>query len=192
LKRQEEHILSNREIMDFDLLTGKKAPFLGFGETIQDSREIEAERHKATDHARQQIRNVFGAKLESPTMTPKELDDIVQELWETGWNPEADNIELFTRDLGLLLTEATLELAGGKLTFRSPDNEAFHWSIFFPDQEVEAFPFHKAYKCLIRTHGETMTFFVIGLGQVLEEYGLVLKPELKARLPKPRFSSEAK
>jgi hypothetical protein len=104
--------LSNREIMDFDLLTGKKAPFLGFGETIQDSREIDRERRKATDHAREQIRNVF--------------------------------------------------------------------------------PFHKAFKCLIRSHGETMTFFVIGLGQVLEEYGLVLKPEMKARLPKPRFSSEAK
>jgi len=178
--------------MDFDLLTGKKAPFLGFGETSQDSREIEAERHKATDQAREQIRNVFGAKLESPTTTPKELDDIVQELWETGWNPESDNVELFTRDLGLLLTEATLELLGGKLTFRSTDNNAFHWSIFWADQRVEAFPFHKTFKCLIRSHGETMTFFIIGLGQVLEEYGLVMKPEMKARLPKPRFSPEAK
>jgi hypothetical protein len=184
--------LSNREIMDFDLLTGNMTPFRGFGEMIQDSREIEAERHKATDHAREQIRNVFGAKLESPTTIPKELDDIVQELWEAGWNPETDNVELFTRDLGLLLTEATLELLGGKLTFRSPDHESFHWSILFAGQQVEAFPFHKAYKCLIRPDGETMTFFVIGLGQVLEEYGFVMKPEMKARLPKPRFSSEAK
>jgi hypothetical protein len=191
LKRREEHILSNREIMDFDLLTGNMTPFRGFGEMIQDSMEIEAERHKATDHAREQIRKVFGAKLESPTTIPKELDDIVQELWETGWNPEADNIELFTRDLGLLLTEATLELLGGSLRFRS-DQNAFHWSIFWADQRVEAFPLHKAYKCLIRPDGETMTYFVIGLGHVLEEYGFVMKPEIQARLPKLRFSPEAK
>jgi hypothetical protein len=175
--------------MDFDLLVGPKAPFLGFGEIIQNSRGLEDELHKAAAQVREQIRNVFGAKLDSPSMAPKELDDIIQELWETGWDPEADNVELFTRDLGLLITEVTLELLGGELTFRSTDN-FIHCSIFWSDQGVEAFPFHKALKCLRHSHGETMTFFVVGLGQVLEENGLMMKSEMKARLPKPRFSPE--
>jgi hypothetical protein len=182
--------LSNhREIIDFDLFVGKKAPFLGFGEIIQNSRELEDELHKAADQVRKQIRNVFGAKLDNPSMDPKELDDIVQELWESGWNPESDNVGLFTRDLGLILTEATFDLLGGELISRSTGN-VIHCSIFWSDQGVEAFPFHKALKCLRHSHGETMTFFVVGLGQVLEENGLMMKSEMKARLPKPRFSPE--
>jgi hypothetical protein len=37
-----------------------------------------------------------------------------------------------------------------------------------------------------------MTYFVVGLGHELEEYGLMMKPEMKARLPKQRFSPGAK
>jgi len=112
--------LSNyKEIMDFDLLVGKTGPFLGFGEVIQNSRELEGELHKIADQVRQQIRNVFGAKLDNSSTTPKELDDIIQELWETGWDPEVGRLDLFTRDLGVLLTETTLDLLEGKLIFRS-------------------------------------------------------------------------
>jgi hypothetical protein len=178
--------LSNhREIVDFDLLVGKTEPFLGFGEVSQNSSEIERELHKAADQARQQLRRIFGAKLDNASTTPKELDDIIQELWQTGWNPETGNLELFIRDLGLVLTEATLDLLEGKLIFRSTGN-VIHCSIFWAEQGVEAFPFHKALKCLTHMHGETMTFFVIGLGQVLEEQGL-RNPNMKRRLPEPRF-----
>jgi hypothetical protein len=175
--------------MDFDLLVGKTGPFLGFGEVIQNSSELEGELHKIADQVRQQIRNVFGAKLDNSSTTPKELDDIIQELWETGWDPEVGRLDLFTRDLGVLLTETTLDLLEGKLIFRSTDN-VIHWSIFWADQGVEAFPFHKALKCFTHLYGETMTFFVIGLGQALEEKGLLMKAEMKERLPKPRFAPE--
>jgi hypothetical protein len=183
------YLSSHNEIMDFDLLVGKAPPFLGFGEVIQESEELEKELDTAADQVRRQIRDTFGAKLDNPSTTPKELDDIIQELWETGWDPQVGNLALFTRDLGLLLTEATLDLLGGNLIFRSK-SDVMHWSIFWADQGVEAFPFHKALKCLTHLHGETMTFFVIGLGQVLEEKGLPMGAEMKKRLPKPRFASE--
>jgi hypothetical protein len=100
---------------DFGLLVGKKAPFLGFGEIIQNSRDLEQELHTAADQVRKQIRSIFGAKLDNPSIAPNKLDEMIQEVWETGSNPEADNVGLFTRGLGLILTEATFDLLGGEL-----------------------------------------------------------------------------
>jgi hypothetical protein len=159
--------LSSHEIHDFDLLVGRTEPFLGFGEIIENSNEIERELHKDADQVRQQIRDVFGAKLENASAIPKELDDIIEELWKTGWDPQVGNLQLFTRDFGLLLTEATLNLLGGKLIPRSTSN-LIHLSIFWASRRVEAFPFHKALKCLTQFDGETMTYFVRGLGHQLE------------------------
>jgi hypothetical protein len=176
---------SHNEIMDFDLLVGQAAPFLGFGEVVQDSTEHERELHKNADQVRKQIRNTFGAKLDNSSTTPKELDDIAQELWETGWDPRVGNVALFTRDFGLLLTEATMDLLGGRMVCRSTTN-LIHWSIFWANQRVEAFPFHKALKCLTYSEGETMTYFVRGLASQLEERG-PLKPDVRERLPKARF-----
>jgi len=47
--------------------------------------------------------------------------------------------------------------------------------------EVEAFPFHKTFKCLTETDGESMAYFVRGVGHELEEKGL-LTPKMKMRL----------
>ena len=97
-------------------------------------------------------------------------------------DPHVGNLNLFTRDFGLLLTEATLDLLGGRLVFRLPGDEIYvHNSIFWPG--VEAFPFHKAFKCLTESDGESMAYFVRGVGHELEEKGL-LTPEMKERLPK--------
>src|SRR5260370_9707918 len=161
-------MLSNHEILDFDILVGRSASLRGFGEVIEDSKELERQLHKDADQVRQQIRDAFDAKLDNSSGTPKELDDIIKELWETGWDLQVGNLQLFTRDFGLLLTEATLDLLGGKLISRSPSN-LIHWSIFCLDRQVEAFPFHKALKCLTHFDGETITYFVRGLGHQLEK-----------------------
>jgi hypothetical protein len=47
---------------------------------------------------------------------------------------------------------------------------------------VEVFPFHKAFKCLTESDGESMAYFVRGVGLELERKGL-LRPEMKKRLP---------
>ena len=89
---------------------------------------------------------------------------------------------MFTATFGTLLMQATLDLLGGRLIFRLPgDVVDIHNSIFWPG--VEAFPFHKAFKCLTETDGESMAYFVRGVGHELEEKGL-LTPEMKKRLPK--------
>jgi hypothetical protein len=67
------------------------------------------------------------------------------------------------------------------MIFRSATN-LLHCSIVWGDQRVEAFPFHKALKCLTHSEGETMTYFVRGLGALLEDRGL-LRPRPKPRLP---------
>ena len=102
----------------------------------------------------------------------KELDDIIGKMWETGWDPRVGDLNLFTRDFGLLLIEATLDLLGGRPIFRSPGQDIYvHNSIFWPG--VEAFPFHKAFTCLTQTDGESMAYFVRGVGRELEEKGLL-------------------
>jgi hypothetical protein len=74
------------------------------------------------------------------------------------------------------------DLLGGKLIFRSPgDIVDVHNSILWPG--VEVFPFHKAFKCLTDRDGESMAYFVRGIGLELEKKGL-LRQETKMRLPK--------
>jgi hypothetical protein len=178
--------LSNREIPDFpafDMFSGKATtPYRGFGDVIQDSNELERQLHADAARVRKEVRDSFRVELESPTSIPQELDDIVARMWETGWDPRVGDLGLFNATFGLLLIEATLNLLGGRPIFRSPgDIVDVHNSIFWPG--VEAFPFHKAFKCLTETDGESMAYFVRGVGHELEEKGL-LKPEMKERLPR--------
>jgi hypothetical protein len=168
----------------FDLLVGRaKTPYRGFG-GVADS--LERQLHMGATKVRLQIRETFGVELTSATAVPRELDNIVEEMWKTGWDPHVGQLNLFTFHFGLMLFEATLSLLGGKAVLRSPGDDVYlHTSIFWPG--VEAFPFHKAFKCLTRDDGETMAYFLRGLGQQLEERGL-LGPDAKARLPSARHS----
>jgi hypothetical protein len=179
--------LSIRDIPDFpaiDTFSGKATtPYRGFGGVIQDSSELERQLHADAARVREEVRKTFCVGLESSTSIPKELDDIIERMWETGWDPRVGSLNLFTRDFGLLLIKATLDLLGGRPIFRSPGDEIYvHNSIFWPG--VEAFPFHKAFKWLTDRDGESMAYFVRGVGHELEEKGL-LTPEMKERLPKP-------
>jgi hypothetical protein len=179
--------LSNRDVPEFpafDLLSGKvtRPPFRGLGDVIEDSLELEKKLHADAAQVRKDVREIFHAKLETSTSIPKELDDIVARMWETGWDPDVGNLGFFTASFGLLLTEATLDLLGGRLIFRLPgDDVDIHNSILWPG--VEAFPFHKAFKCLTQADGESMAYFVRGVGHELKTKGL-LTPEMKERLPR--------
>jgi hypothetical protein len=178
--------LSIRKIPDFpafDMFSGKATtPYRGFGDVIRDASEIELKLHADAAQVRTDVRKTFHARLESSTSIPKELDDIIERMWETGWDPRVGDLNLFTRDFGLLLFEATLDLLGGRPIFRSPGQDIYvHNSIFWPG--VEVFPFHKAFKCLTEADGESMAYFVRGVAHELEAKGL-LKPEVNKLLPK--------
>jgi hypothetical protein len=162
--------LSIHEIPDFpafDMFCGKVAPYHGFGGVIHDAGEFERQLHAEAAQVRMDVQKTFRAKLNSYASIPKELDGLIEKMWE----------------IGLLLFEATLDVLGGKPIFRPPGkgNVYVHNSIFWPG--VEAFPFHKAFKCLTESDGESMAYFVRGVGLELERKGL-LTPEMKARLPK--------
>jgi hypothetical protein len=178
--------LSIRDIPDFpavDMFSGKATtPYRGFGGVIQDSSELERQLHADAAQVRKEVRKIFRVELEKSTSIPKELDGIIERMWETGWDPRVGDLNLFTLTFGLLLIEATLDLLGGRPIFRSPSDDIYvEYSIFWPG--VEVFPFHKAFKCLTASDGESMAYFVRGVGHELEEKGL-LTPEMKGRLPK--------
>jgi hypothetical protein len=178
--------LSIRDIpnlLAFDMRSGKATtPYLGFGNLVRDTHELERQLRADAVQAGEEVRDAFRVRLESSTSVPKELDDIIERMWGTGWDPRVGDLGLFTATFGLLLSEATLDLLGGTPIFRSPgDVVDFHNSIFWPG--VEAFPFHKAFKCLTESDGESMAYFVRGVEHELEEKGL-LKLEMKERLPK--------
>lgn len=178
--------MSIRDIPDFpaiDMFSGKaRTPYRGFGGVVQDSSELEKQLHVDAGQVRKEVRETFRVKLESSTSIPKELDDIIERMWDTGWDPRVGDLGLFNATFGLLLFEAMFDLLGGRPIFRSPGEVVdVHNSIFWPG--VEAFPFHKAFKCLTETDGESMAYFVRGVGHELEEKGL-LTSEMKERLPK--------
>jgi hypothetical protein len=186
IHEQKGRTLSIRDIPDFpamDMFSGKAtAPYPGFGGVVQDSGELERQLHVDAARVREEVRRVFRAELASSTSIPKDLDDIIERMWKTGWDPRAGDLNLFTHDFGLLLIEATLDLLGGRPIFRSLGDDVYiHNSIFWPG--VEAFPFHKAFKCLTETDGESMAYFVRGVGHELDEKGL-LTPKMKMRLPR--------
>ena len=178
--------MSIHEIPDFpafDMFSGKVAPYHGFGGVIHDAGELEGQLRAEAAQVRIDVQKTFRAKLESYASIPKELDGLIEKMWETGWDPRVGNLNLFTRDFGLLLFEATLDVLGGEPIFRQPgkDNVYVHNSIFWPG--VEAFPFHKAFKCLTESDGESMAYFMRGVGLELEGKGL-LTAEMKVRLPR--------
>jgi hypothetical protein len=88
--------LSIREIPDFpalDMFSGKATtPYRGFGDVIQDSSELEIKLHADAAQVRKEVQETFGVKLESSTSIPKELDDIIERMWETGWDPRVGDL----------------------------------------------------------------------------------------------------
>jgi hypothetical protein len=128
--------LSIHDIPDFpafDMFSGEAtAPYRGFGGVVQDPSELERQFHAEAAQLRNGFEKTFRAKLESYASIPKELDSLIEKMWETGWDPRG-SLNLFTRDFGLLLFEAMLGVLGGKPSFRSPgdDNVYIHNSIFW-------------------------------------------------------------
>ena len=128
-ERQEAHTLSIRDIPEFpapDMFSGEAtAPYRGFGDVIPDSGALELKLHADAVQVRKDVRETFRVKLESSTSIPIELDKIMEKMWATGWDPRVGDLNLFTRDFGLILLEATLDLLGGRPVFRSPGEDIY-------------------------------------------------------------------
>jgi hypothetical protein len=158
----------NRENALFDVLTNCDSPYPGFGQLLHDSQGAESELRRDAAVARMQLRETFNAHLNTSLESLSELDRIVADMWNNGWDPKKGNVNLFARDFGLILVESLIALLGGRLIFRS-GNIVTHCSIFWKDAAVEAFPFHKALKCLLLDqHGDSMAYFAKGLAHLVK------------------------
>ena len=179
-------MLSKNKIPDFpalDMFVGFPQPYAGFGGVIEHPGNLLKELRANAAQVREDIRRTFHVTLEDPVSTTQQLDRIIAEMWETGWDPQINNLNLFNREFGLLLFDATLDLLGGTPIFRNPggDQVYVHNSIFWPG--VEAFPFHKAFKCMTHSDGESMAHFIRGVANVLVEQG-VISSEMRDRIPR--------
>lgn len=151
----------------FDALAGQSSPFGGFGQILPNFAQLENQFLKEAADAQHRVQEGFRIKLAGRGEIPNELDKIIANMWNSGWNPESGNINLFTRDFGCVLTKAILDLLGGRLIFRSKEDVS-HLSIFWANAKLEAFPFHKVLKCIHNRQGETMTNFIDGLASKLK------------------------
>lgn len=160
-------IVLYREIPLFDVLRGEPSPYRGFGAPFPQSGEVAGYFQDVLHQARERIADGFGVSLGgSPEEIASALEDLVAAMWAEGWSPDAGDVNLFARDIGVLLTNAVRAGLGGVLLLRSL-SDLSHASLWWSQSRIEAFPFHKAYKRLLRRDGESLTFFLSALGKML-------------------------
>lgn len=154
--------MSNVNVPPFDLLSGFTSPYEGFGEYFEPSTERFLRYDAESREARKRLEDGFQVHLSGLELISTELDTLAAEMWEQGWNPRKNNINLFTTDFGLVLSRAILETLGGTVVLRS-DEDISHLSIWWQQEQLEAFPFHKILKRLCHREGESIRFFIDGL-----------------------------
>ncbi len=91
-------------------------------------------------------------------ISAKLIEQTCQRMWNEGWSPNKGNINLFSTDFGAILTSLIIEKVGGQVIFRSTDN-LIDLSIWWEDNKIEAFPFHKMFKRLSSSEGEDIEYF---------------------------------
>ena len=150
----------------FDVLADQKEIYPGFGEVLPDSPDRLDRFRKLADNALIRIQEGFVSDSLLLNIQPETLDDLVQQMWAEGWDPESGDVNFFVTDFGLVLTQMLQELVGGQLVFRS-ENDLNHISLYWPDRSLEVFPFHKSFKCLTVKEGESFRLFVQGVSKLI-------------------------
>lgn len=140
----------------FDALSGSKEPFEGFGPALPS---VGAERafRVVVSQARERVKSVFNEDIGPDRRGVETVEQVVVTMWQEGWNPEAGDLDLFARDFGALVTDSILSEVGGTLVFRS-QTDLSHTSLWWPAQQFEVFPFHRAAKRLVRQEGEGLLY----------------------------------
>ena len=148
--------------VSFDLLTGQASPFTGFGERCDASARFAVLSARAIGR----FDEMFGVKAEDVDEIASQLDRIIVEMWNEGWDPDTGNIDLFTTDFGALLANSIAKDFEGTPVFRSV-TDLTHMSVWWPVERIEAFPFHKVFKRLCSREGEGLSFYVQALSRLV-------------------------
>lgn len=143
------------EIPAFDALEGAQEPTDCFGGVLTGSAHESAMCHFAElcDEADNAVKDIFGRELLAEGRI-SELDDVINEMWENGWNPETGDLNLFVLHFGVLLTAAMLSVEQTTPVFRS-ESVLNHVSVWRLPSGTEYFPVHKVLKCLVNRRGES-------------------------------------
>lgn len=149
----------------FDLLYGDSQPYGGFGAILrEDSKYVEEFRSRAQKSLKD-LQAGLGINQTNWFGAASSLDAIVEMMWQQGWNPESGNTNLFSTDFGFVIAMALHSVLGGVFVFRSYEDIS-HTSIMWTQKRVEAFPFHKAYKCLLDRGAESVGQFLSSVGSL--------------------------
>lgn len=160
--------MSFHDAPPFDMLSEQIAPYEGLGRILKRDEKTEQEFWAQAGVALNRLKEGFHLDTETPQSTARDIENAIAKMWKEGWDPEKGNINLFTRDFGLALTKAIIGLVGGDLVFRSC-SDLSHLSVRWDLQKIEAFPFHKVYKRLLRRDGESVEHFLRGLDSILRK-----------------------
>jgi hypothetical protein len=151
----------------FDALRGGSSPCADFGPRLEGESVLQNFETVASE-AKSRVASIFGVEVDYGDCAAEALEGIVREMWETGWDPTKGSIDLFSTDLGCLLTKSVQQQLGGEVVFRS-SRDLSHASIWFPHQRVEVFPFHRVFKRLKSQDGESLVYFLRSVSAMLAE-----------------------
>lgn len=156
------------EVPPFDVLTSQPAPYSGFGEPLNVTKELMARFEQTESQARKRITEVFHLNIGVQNDVPVQLETIIKTMWSEGWQPAVGNVNLFAGDFGSVLANAIRQTLCGDFVFRS-SADLSHLSIWWPKRGIEAFPVHKIYKRLLSADGESISFFAERLAELVAE-----------------------
>lgn len=154
--------MSFRDIPLFDLLGDQDSPYTGFGDILPTVKEQEKAYNDSLKIARERVEDGMGVHLSPDESNTSIIEQVIFDMWKEGWDPSIGNIDLFTTDFGLILSDSIRTRVGGSLIFRSA-KDLSHLSLWWPIHKYEAFPFHKVYKRLIHKEGESLLLFEKGI-----------------------------
>jgi hypothetical protein len=159
--------LSKIDIPPFDIITGDAIPFDGFGNIIEDKKNVGISFIKVLKEVSERIRDIFDLDLDCENIDAvTDLENIISQMWLEGWDPEVGDYNLFTRDFGSILAREIKSQLGGEYIFRSR-KRLDYMSIFWKEKKVEAFPFFKVLKRLFNKDGESLIYFFNSLRKMI-------------------------
>jgi hypothetical protein len=138
------------------MLTEQSAPFTGFGETQVFVSQLPSAYIETSAQASERLKAVFGISHEVGIECIREVEEVINQMWSKGWDPQGAKINLFTTDFGCLIAENLRQSLSGSLVLRS-EIDLSHASIWWPEAKLEVFPFHAIYRRLKSQSGESVT-----------------------------------
>jgi hypothetical protein len=154
------------DVPPFDVLTSQSIPYTAFGKPEVVDLKQSNSYLRTVNIATKRLNDAFGIQCANNLATIVAIEEAIAQMWDSGWNPQEGEVNLFTTDFGCVVTEALRESLTGVLVLRSM-TDLSHASVWWPEEKVEAFPFHATYKRLTSKDGESIAYFAASIRSLL-------------------------